>query len=174
MAWPNSRLTTYVDGVTPIKASDLNAIQDALISDLITARAWSVPFASFQPSSAGLTQPAAATGWVHGTATGRLMMPLQPLAVGDVIASWSVFVNKTSTSGTLNAALYAHTLATGALVQVGATASNSANNPGNIVLTDAPAHVVLAGTTYYVDLVLSGITGDTTKGGRFNTIPYRP
>lgn len=32
MAWPNDRLLTYLAGITPVRANDLNAIQDAIIA----------------------------------------------------------------------------------------------------------------------------------------------
>lgn len=82
------------------------------------------------------------------------------LPVGLVIASWSVYLNKTTTSGTISVKLWDSNVTTGATVQVGATQSNAANNPGIITLGQAGlTTTVQASHMYYMTVRSGGQTG---------------
>jgi hypothetical protein len=105
-------------------------------------------------------------GWVFGTDTGHLICPL-PLPVGFRLTSWTLYGAKTSTSGTMTAKLFDFDMTTGAApTQIGATQSNSANNPGVITLGQAGlTTTTVAGHSYFIDVGPgSGITGDVVYG----------
>lgn len=93
-------------------------------------------------------------------AGGLTTFPL-PLQVGDVITSWKVYANKTtSNTSTITADLFFQTGGTGTPSQTGATASNSANNPGAITLTTSGLNVaVAAGTCFGIAVGMSAGAG---------------
>lgn len=108
-------------------------------------------------------------GWALGTATTFLWYPI-PVRTGEVIGSWTLYLNKTSASGTITASLGEVDSATLASTLVGVAQTNSANNPGAISLTQGSlAKTAAANKTYVVVVQGGGITGDFT-GDLFVTV----
>lgn len=87
-----------------------------------------------------------------------------PLAVPvGTITAWAVRLAKTSTSGTFTAKLFESVpgAGTGTPTQIGTTKTNSANNPGDITLSESGlSFAMTVGRQYYIELTPSGVTGD--------------
>jgi hypothetical protein len=120
-----------------------------------TARVASIPACAAQLTS-GMTSTfdGLTSNWTIAAAeTLKLAYPLLGLEVGDQITAWNVYAAKTSAAtNTISAELYKMT-AGGARTKIGATQSNSANNPGNITLGQSGlTQTVGANESYYIVL----------------------
>jgi hypothetical protein len=108
-----------------------------------------------------------AESWSVSTTTTALIYPL-PVRVGDVITGWTLYFQKTSAAGTIQAGLYELAQTTGVSTQQGSTQSNAANNPGytSFAVTGLSITVV-AGKHYHVEIIGGGTTGDFFLGLEF-------
>ena len=108
-----------------------------------------------------------ATHWLHGTSTTHIFIPLD-LDVGDRIKSWTVYLSKTSASGTIFADLWENDGPAGTTTRIGSQQSNGANNPGAITLGQSGLTTTVAsGKSYFIEITPSGTNGDLTKQAQF-------
>lgn len=119
------------------------------------------------PSSVGGTRQSGASaggGFVNlGTSTGVNWLPLN-VSVGEIITSWSVLLTKTSATGTISAQLIETDGQTLADTAVGTGATNGANNPGSIQLSEVSlSKTVAVNKLYWISLNGGGTTGDSLK-----------
>lgn len=100
-----------------------------------------------------------------GTSVGVHTFPLI-LPVGLKITAWSMQFNKTSNATqTLHATLTSNDGTSDVATSIGSTQTNAANNPGFISLGQAGlSTVVAAGSTYFINVFGSGVTGDFVYG----------
>lgn len=135
-----------VDGSLTVD-EDLDVSGDATINGDVTASdlKFTTTRSKYMPASAaqvliGGTTPTYAgdPGWQHGTSTTPVIFPVA-LDNNDMITDWQVNLRKQSTSGTISAGLYAVDATNGSLTLIGALATNSANNPGYITLSNLTA-----------------------------------
>lgn len=114
--------------------------------------------------SALLGIPTSGAGTISGgialnTSTGENQLPCSVMT-GGTITAWSVSILKQSTTGTVSAFLR-KVAANGSATQVGATQSNSANNPGAITLGTSVSQAVAAGEQYIIIVTGGGNAGDS-------------
>lgn len=94
-----------------------------------------------------------------GVTTGVNWLPLN-VSVGEVITAWAVGVSKTSATGTITASLVEANFVTETFI--GASATNGANNPGNVFLTISGLSATVAtNRSYWIQVFGGGTTGDT-------------
>lgn len=99
-----------------------------------------------------------------GTSTGATYLPID-VAIGETIASWVVYLQKTSAAGTIQCDLRDHNMTTGVSSIIGVAQSNNANNPGFITLGQSGLSTVAAdGHSYFIRLFGGGTTGDSAFG----------
>lgn len=90
-------------------------------------------------------------------------LPLD-LPVGATITSWTVWVNKVTTSGTVSFTLRATDMTTETGSTIGVAQTNSANNPGFITLGQSGlSTVTTAGTNYHIRARSGGTTGGADR-----------
>lgn len=94
------------------------------------------------------------------TSTGDNVLPLN-IPVGT-ITKWSITLSKTSATGTITGRIYECANANGVgVTQIGATQTNSANNPGAITLGQTGlSFAMTSGREYFLVLNGGGVTGD--------------
>lgn len=116
-----------------------------------TARVTPIPATAASVTTASAIAFDATTNlWTFGANTGNISYPVH-VEVGDTISAWQVFASKgTAATNTLSAELYKIDN-TGARTKIGASQSNSANNPGNITLGQSGlSQVVAANESYFI------------------------
>jgi hypothetical protein len=122
------------------------------------------------PTNSGITFNGV---WNFGTVTSSdsLNIPLF-LDAGSYISSFAAWINKTSASGTITAKLVRVSLTTGSTT-VMATANNSANNPGRIVLSAglSTPYKVTSAERFAILINPGGITGDSLEAASISGIP---
>lgn len=157
MAWPNNptgRLTTYTPA-SPVKANDLNSLQDALINNTHGDRVLEIPGNACVATNAnighnfGYVQTSGATSLIYPIALrqGDRIKSVTYAMAGDGVADFTATdVRKISTNGT-------NTLL---------TAGGAVNNQGAAVVDKtidvAPDYTLVAGDTIF--LVLTANAGN--------------
>lgn len=107
-----------------------------------------------------------AAGTVQGatlqlaTTTAQNFLPVT-VPAGRTITGWTVYLQKTSAAGTVSATMNTSNGVTGVSTSIGSTATNSANNPGFVTLSQSGlSNAVLATNMYYITVTGGGTTGD--------------
>lgn len=115
----------------------------------------------------GANHTLGAGSWTTGASTDPILYPLA-VDVGRVIDGWSLYVQKNSNAASTLLAQLVKIDSTGTVSGVGAQQSNSANAPGNVVMTVASglAETVVAGVSYWIKFTPNnGTAGDKTFTG---------
>lgn len=152
---PAAKSLMYIDNTGQISTSISKTIQiPAAQADLNTANTRIVA------ASAGMYAISLAN---NGATSSIATFPI-PLNVGDTITAWTVYAKKTSdNTNTMTADLFFQTGGTGTPSQTGATAANSANNPGAITLTTSGLSVAVTAGTFFsigVQMTAGATAGD--------------
>src|SRR4051812_17529749 len=96
------------------------------------------------------------TQWQMGTTTSPSTLPLT-IPVGLTIASWSVRLQKNSTTGTIRARLWDANHVAASVAQIGVDQTNGASAPGLISLGQAGLATTAAdGHSYFIELLGGG------------------
>jgi hypothetical protein len=100
------------------------------------------------------------------TTTGSNYLPVI-MPTGGTITAWKVWIQKTSAAGTISAQLELINGANGGVSNVGAAATNSANNPGYVQLEiTGLSNANGDGFFFRINLTGGGTTGDVVLGYR--------
>jgi hypothetical protein len=126
------------------------------------ARTLNVPAVMAHTTSGGAATVTPLTmSVVLSTDANTVGYPLQ-IEIGAVINSWKLFLQKTSAAGTITAQLKKCVGATGVVSSLGASANNSANNPGFVSLTASGInYTTVAGESYQLSVTGGGVAGDS-------------
>lgn len=174
-ALPGSQVLAQIDNTGAWFASNTvpNAVTFAAITaTTITAstdikfsftKTLIIPPSAAQADSSGLTTFVPSGGRITvGTDIDGVTYPVM-LSAGDEILSWTLYLQKTSASGTITAELlkWAGGSNTGTPTVIGSAQTNNANNPGFITLGQSSlTETISAGNYYGVWVHGGGTTGD--------------
>jgi hypothetical protein len=116
---------------------------------------------AFAVPAAGVTQGA---NLQLLTTTANNFLPCL-LFSGRTITGWTVWIQKTSAAGTITATMFALDLTANTTAAIGSAASNSANNPGFVTLSQSGLSTqVSSSKSYHIVLTGGGTTGDIVVG----------
>lgn len=131
---------------------------------LVSSRSMFIGPSDMQPrnDSGGSTMGSTHT-WIHNVSGASGIYAPVRLPPGAIIEGISYYAYKGSATGTISAALRSSSPSADSLIA--SVGSNSANNPGNITITNAAInHPVAADVFYYVLISTSGQANDETIG----------
>lgn len=122
-------------------------------------------YADMQTTSTGPTvATGTAVGWVVGTSTGRLYVPLKVNA-GETITAWHLFVAKVSASGTISAQLASFDANAGGETLIGTAFTQSTTSSYLQMAKTGLSTVATSTAQYYLVFTGGGTTGDFVYSG---------
>lgn len=164
MAWPFSRLFSYLTG-SPVRAADLNALQDAIIDDrsprTITVLASCVCDTADWTVGSGIGSDGRMTA-VAGLKEMRIPIPLRE---GDRITGWTAYGSKADASGNLSATIILFDPVAGS-ERGGTTKTQTASGDVKTTLTETGLALLVADDEAVFLRVISADAADYIKGVR--------
>lgn len=153
MPWPNERLTTYNPGASPVKANDLNEIQDAIIARRHGALEFAIHPSKVEPAGQGSNNHAGMTAdgaHFQMSAPGKAFAAIE-LPVGSRLLSIRWYYNRNGL-GSITPSIKRQELATAAVpTLVVAGPADAASAGVQNVLAANINHVILSGWAYFVE-----------------------
>jgi hypothetical protein len=118
------------------------------------------------PIGGTMTQTSTFAAFPGGITPFSIVMPLR-VQPGDLLTTWNIFVNKTSSAATtLTAQLQELDPTTGATTVIGTPQVNASNNPGFFTFFgSSPALVAGTGKVYRLELIQTGTPGSDQMFG---------
>lgn len=176
----NPSYTLTLPATVPVAAAALQMATDGTVTasstftgDLTASkflftsqRILSIPVGAMDGSGPGVGIDATTQAIRLLTSSGAVYIPIT-LSSGDTFTSYTVYIKKTSATGTITAQLNKVSLTAGTVTAVGSAATNGANNPGYVTLAPATpftAAVMDGSTAYNISVTGGGTTGDLILG----------